>query len=74
MDKFPAEIKDFGTMFIEMQRQRHEADYNPNATFTQSAVQQSITETRNTISRLHAATPEDLRSFTVYLLLRLRQS
>ena len=74
IQKFPSEIQDFANLLVERQRERHEADYNPNATFTNSAVQQSITEARDTIARFNSASTNDRRSFAVYLLLKIRRS
>lgn len=73
MDKFPTEIKEFATLFVETQRQRHEADYNPNATLTQSEVQQSITETRRAIAKLGRVPAESQKLFAAHLLIRTKR-
>ena len=73
MGKFAVEIKEFGELFVDLQRQRHEADYDPAATFSSSGVLQSITEAENAIRRFQNASPSNLRQFAVYILTKIRQ-
>ena len=72
MQKFPTEIQDFGDQFVDMQKQRHLADYDPVATFTRSEVLQLIEETEKTIKQFELTTPGDQRAFAIYVLLRFR--
>ena len=72
MTRFPAEIRKFGEVFVDMQRQRHRADYDPGATFTRSGVLLRIEETEKTIKQFERTTPNDRRAFAIYVLLRLR--
>ena len=73
MNKFPEEIQDFGRLFIGMQRERHSADYNPDARFSRSDVMQFIEETEETITRFNGVAIKDRRAFAVYVLFNLRQ-
>ena len=36
IDRFPDPISDFAETFVDLQTQRHDADYNPRAAFTRS--------------------------------------
>ena len=72
MQKFPAEIQDFGDKFVDMQKQRHLADYDPVGTFTRSEVLQLIEETEKTIKQFELTTTGDQRAFAIYVLLRFR--
>ena len=74
LGKFTLEIKEFGELFVDLQRQRHEADYDPAAIFSSSGVLQSITEAENAIRRFENASPSDLQHFAVYLLTKIRQT
>ena len=47
--KFPYEIQDFAERFVDMQQKRHEADYDPDATFSKSDVIQDITDAEDVI-------------------------
>ncbi len=72
MSRFLLYIQQFAELFVGMQQHRHEADYNPNAIFTQSQVLQFITETENTIARFRNVPSHDLRLFVVYILVKIR--
>ena len=65
---FPSEIQDLASAFVDMQKKRHTADYDPDAAFSKLEVIQSISEAENVI-RGFAQTPrKDRRAFAVYLL------
>ncbi len=70
--KFPAEIQDFAERFVDMQQKRHEADYDPDATFSKSDVIQDITDAEDVIRCFNSVPVRDRRAFAVYLLLPLR--
>lgn len=72
MNNFPTEIREFGGMFVDMQRQRHRADYDPKATFTRSEVLQDIEETEKTIKQFERTTINDRRAFAIYVILKFR--
>ena len=73
LSKFPPEIEDFGQRFITMQRERHAADYDPQAVFSRDRVIQLIEETARTIARFNGVAAQDRRAFAVYVLFNLRQ-
>ncbi len=70
---FPLEIQRFGELFIYMQRERHTADYDPDANFSRSEVTQFIHDTENAITRFETVDARDRRAFAVFVLLRNRR-
>ena len=70
--RFPNEIQDLANVFVEMQKKRHSADYDPDAAFSKPDVIQSIHETENVIRHFPQASRKDRRAFAVYLLLNIR--
>ena len=56
-----------------MQRERHRADYDPDASFTKSEVTQHIDDTAATVSGFLATAISERRAFAAYVLLPLRQ-
>ena len=73
LNRFPREIRSFGKLFVDMQRERHAADYNPDARFSRSDVMQMIEETARNITRFNRVAVKDKRAFAVYVLFNLRQ-
>ena len=80
--KFPDEIQDFAKLFVDMQKKRHGADYDPDATatydpnmaFSKSNVIQDILASENVIKHFSKLTIRDRRAFAVYVLLDIRMS
>lgn len=72
MSVFPAGIKDFGKIFVLMQRQRQQSDYSPIATFDRERVMQLITEAENAITALENAPTAGRRAFAIHVLFRRR--
>ena len=72
MRRFPQEIQDFGRMFAYAQRQRHEADYDPEANFTREEVLQLIDEARQKTARFNDAESKDRRAFAAYVMFTVR--
>ena len=70
--KFPVEIQDFANFFVLMQKERHRADYDPDAAFSKPDVVQGISEAEDTIRRLRHVPVKDRRAFAVYLLFDVR--
>ena len=66
INRFPVEIQDLANLFIDMQKKRHRADYEPT-------VMQDIAETENAIRRFSRVDRKDRRAFAVYLLLDIRR-
>lgn len=74
MDRFPVDVQDFGSLFVEMQRKRHTADYDPDARFTKSDVVKDIDRVRDVIARFSDVATKDRRAFAIYILLDHRRS
>lgn len=72
--KFVPEIRKFAEVFVDLQQHRHEADYNPDAVFNQSQVQQFITEAETTTDQFNGTSADARRLFAVYLHVRIRQT
>ena len=74
MNRFPAEIQDFGESFVDMQALRHTADYDPDpdGQFARGEVLQHIEYSEETIRAFENVPASDRRAFAIYVLLRLR--
>ena len=73
MSRFPPEIQDFGELFVELQRERHHADYDPGVTFDRSRVMQLIDRAVSIIAGFEAADRGQRREFAIYVLFRRRE-
>ena len=73
LNGFPPEIQDFGELFIYMQRERHTADYDPDANYSRSDVIQFIDDTEGVVARFENVDARDRRAFAVFVLLRNRR-
>ena len=73
LSEFPSQIQAFAQRFIDMQRQRHFADYDPEADLYRSEVIRAIDETERAITGLEDADIKHRRAFSVLVLLRLRR-
>ena len=74
MRVFPHGIQDFGENFVDMQKLRHTADYDPDAQFTRNQVLELIGVTEECIAALDDADREAKHSFAIYVLLRQRNA
>lgn len=74
MRRFPAEVQDFGSLFVEMQHKRHTADYDPDAQFAKSDVMKDIGRVEDVIARFADLPARDRRAFAIYVLLDQRRS
>ena len=70
--RFPPQIQDFAEEFAAMQGRRHTADYDPSASFTQSAVIEDIDLAERRIAQFRQAPERDRRAFAAYVLMPLR--
>ena len=70
--RFPDEIREFGERFIENQQMRHDADYNPDASFARSEVLELIDQTERVVLDFERSDAIDRRAFAVYALFRSR--
>ena len=69
---FPPQIQKFGSLFIEMQKERHKADYDPAAIFARREVLQRIKEVENAIEQFKTVDRKDRRALAVLVVLKLR--
>ena len=69
---FPSEIRYFARTFVDMQQDRHRADYNPDVSFVKADVVQLIDSAEDAIRRFQQAPVRDRRAFAVYVLLPTR--
>lgn len=65
---FASEITLFASDFVNQQRHRHDADYNPVAVYTQKEVATMIDEAQKAIASLRSATTADRRAFVALVL------
>ena len=70
--RFPSQIQDFAEKFAEMQGRRQTADYDPSASFAQSAVIEEIDLSEQRIAQFRQAPERDRRAFAAYVLMPLR--
>ena len=71
---FPQEIVDFATVFATMQIKRHEADYDPFATFVKSQVQADIIAVEGAIATFAQASTKDRRAFCAWVIFKKPRS
>ena len=74
MREFPLGIQEFGRNFVDTQKLRHTADYDPDAQFTRLQVLEIIIAAENAIEALDNADREAKHSFAIYILLRQRNA
>ena len=65
----PQPVRDFAEQFVELQRLRHEADYNPAASFGQTDVAERIDDCEARIRAFNAVPAAARRAFVLYLLI-----
>ena len=74
MEEFPAAMQNFGAMFTDMQRLRHNADYNPAAiTLSRYEIVSMVNDAAGAIDRFNDAPAAERRAFAVHALFRLRR-
>ena len=71
---FPEEAQGFADVFADLQRDRQNADYNPEAGFVRDNVQALITKAWRTIEDFEKLDLMDRRAFAVHVTFRTRQS
>lgn len=74
MVKFPAGIREFANVFVLMQANRHDADYNPDHRTKKSAVTTDIAVVEKAIAAFEATPVKDRRAFAVWVLFKDRKS
>ena len=65
---FPIPIQEFANQFANMQKNRHDADYNPDASFTPDQVLKLIDETEVRITDFQNVSEDDRRAFAFYVM------
>jgi len=70
--KFPKDIEDFASLFVELQEARHSADYDPVSKVLRSEALVLITRAEEAIQAFHKVAPHHRRAFAAFVVLRLR--
>lgn len=65
---FPVEIRNFAAVFVEMQDERHEADYAPDAEFSKADVIRYVNQAENAIAAFGSVNLAQRRAFAVHIL------
>ena len=73
MKEFPESIRDFGKIFVVMQQNRHEADYNPHERFTKASVTSNINDADRVIKNFKNADDKSRRKFSTLILFKRRK-
>lgn len=73
LSRFPLDIQNFAEHFVEMQRERHYADYAPLTDFDRSRAAYLIDRTERAIDSFNNAPIRDRRAFAIYVLFRTRR-
>lgn len=71
---FPDEIVRFGNAFVRLQKERHDADYDPAARFTKPDVALLIAQAARAIRSLGQASNQDKTAFAALVLLKQRKA
>ncbi len=71
--RFSTPIQSLAGHFVLLQTRRHRADYDPDATFSQPDVLDTITQIDETIAAFRNAPARERRAFAVFVLMRERQ-
>ena len=73
MSSFPTAIRAFAQLFVNLQDERHEADYDPHWAGFKSDVVARIAEARVAIQGFEAAPIQYRRAFTAHVLFKSRR-
>ncbi|MGA9583262.1 MAG: hypothetical protein WBR13_14980 [Allosphingosinicella sp.] len=69
---FPQDLKDCADAFVELQKARHDADYDPLHRPSRQDALQAAARARDAISKLRGAPIKHRRAFAVQLLMQKR--
>jgi hypothetical protein len=69
---FPQALKDCADAFVELQKARHDADYDPLHRPTRQGALEAALRARDAISKLRTAPLKHRRAFAVQLLMQKR--
>lgn len=70
---FPREIQDFADLLVDLQKERHAADYDPAQFFFKSNVEGHLRNAQAAVERFEAADIRHRRQFAAHVLFRERQ-
>ena len=73
MRRFSPNIRRFAAVLVELQQRRHQADYDPGATFTQTQASQIIDDAADALVGFNNAPLDEIRLFITYLTARARR-
>lgn len=68
--RFPTAVRDFANKFVEMQKKRHDADYNPYAKFYRSDLMADIAAVELIVDSFQKVPVTDRRAFASFVLFR----
>jgi hypothetical protein len=69
---FPEAIQSFAVLFVSLQKERHNADYDPSANFTRSEALRAIAQARSAIAAFRLTPLDDRRAFAAHVLFKAR--
>ena len=72
LPSFPQEIQSFADLLVDLQKERHSADYDPAQVFFESDVVGQLRTARLIVERFEAANVRDRRAFAAHPLFRDR--
>lgn len=70
--RFSPDIRDFASIFVELQDKRNNADYNPFATFSEADVEGDIDDAETAINNFERISDRERRNFAIYILISIR--
>ena len=73
MSRFNPDLRRLAITLVNLQQRRHEADYDPAATFDQTQVNQIIDNAADALAGFDNAPPDEVRLFIAYLTSRARR-
>ena len=71
MGKFPADIQDFGNVFVKAQAQRYAADYDPSYNAVKAAVLTELAAAESVVRKLGSAPLKDRRALATWVTLSI---
>lgn len=74
MRRFSPDMRRFAAALVDLQRHRHEADYDPGVTLTQTQANQIIDDAEDALAGFNNAPPDEIRLFITYLTARARRA
>lgn len=73
MSLFSSNLRRFAITLVDSQQRRHQADYDPGTTFTQSQVNQIIDDAADALAGFDNSPPDEVSLFIAYLTSRARR-